>query len=385
MSRPPSARGTGLAELTRPAPYGAVGTFWHLVRINLLIIGRNRQILVFNVLVPLLMILIFGGLFQSHATEVAISAPDPAYAVLRQALPSSSFTVERVTPPGARRAVSDGTVSFAMVVPASSARPVRVTVVENAANVTDNGARTAVAQAAVARLNQVLLGTEPQAVPVVAMVSGGLQSVTIASSDYIQFLTPGVLAYAVFTAGVLGAGLRTVSDRERGTLRRVRATPLPIGVFLATQILAQLVLVLVQAVVLLGVARGLYGVGIGPHPEGLALITVVGALCFLAFGFLIAGVARGEQAALTIGNLFSLPQLFVAGIFFPLSQSPAWLQGIARVMPLRYFSDGLRGLMAEGKPLGGVWVDIVVLAGVGAAALVVAVRTFRFDPVGAGA
>jgi len=377
--------GTRIASLTRPARGGAPALFLRLARMNLVIIRRNRQILVFNILVPLLMILIFGGLFQSHAAEVAVAGPPRALAVLRSALPRRSFRVERLTAAAARRAVADGSAAVALIVPTHGGRPLPVTVVENAANVTDNGSRTAVAEAAVARLNQALLGTAPAAVPVVATVAaaGGARSTTLAGNDYIQFLTPGVLAYAVFTAGVLGAALRTVSDRERGTLRRVRATPVPIGIFLAAQILAQLVLVVVQVVVLLGVARAVYGVGIGPQPWSLALLTLIGALCFLAFGFLIAGVARGEQAALTIGNLFSLPQLFVAGIFFPISQSPSWLQALSAVMPLRYFSDGLRGLMAEGQSLGAVGVDVLVLAGLGIVALVVAGRTFRFDPVGA--
>jgi len=377
--------GTRLAEITCPASGGAAGTFLELVRMNLLILRRNRQILVFNVLVPLLMILIFGGLFQSHPAMVAVAGPARAVAVLRSALPAHSFTVERLPRAAARRAVADGSASVALIVPGGGTRPLRVTVVENAANVTDNGARTAVAEAAVGRLNQVLLGLPPAAVPVVATVAatGGTRSSSLASSDYIQFLTPGVLAYAVFTAGVLGAGLRTVTDRERGTLRRVRATPLPIGSFLGAQILSQLVLVAVQVVVLLGVARLVYGVGVGPDPAGLAGLTLVGALCFLAFGFLIAGFARGEQAALTIGNLFSLPQLFVAGIFFPISQSPTWLQALSSVMPLRYFSDGLRGLMAEGQSLGAVAGDLAVLAGLGLVALVLAATTFRFEPVGA--
>ncbi len=376
--------GTRLDRITRPAGGGAGATFLQLVRMNVVILRRNRQTLVFNVLVPLLMILIFGGLFQSHPTEVAVAGPPPAVAVLRAALPRSSFRVERLSAAAARRQVADGRVSLALIVPAAGGRPLRVTVVENAADVTDNGARTAVAEAAVSRLNQVLLGVAPAAVPVVMTVaSSGAASGSLASTDYIQFLTPGVLAYAVFTAGVLGAGLRTVTDRERGTLRRVRATPVPITAFLGAQILSQLVLVVVQAVVLLGVARLVYGVGIGPEPGPMALLVVVGALCFLAFGFLVAGVASGEQSAITIGNLFALPQLFVAGIFFPISQSPTWLQALSAIMPLRYFSDGLRGLMAEGQSLGQVWPDLAVLAGLGAAALVVATRTFRFDPLGA--
>jgi ABC-2 type transport system permease protein len=356
-----------------------------LTRANLLLLARNRQVVVFNILVPLLLIVIFGGLFQSKRSPVDIVAPPAAAAILKQALPHSSFSVREVSASTARSQVLNNTADFALVI-TGTGKPLHALIEENAGNITENAAYAAAAQGALYSLNQQLLRTAPAVIPSVAELhpKGGLSAGSLANANYIDFLTPGILAYAVLTAG-LSAGIRLVGDRERGTLRRIRATPIPVWAFLASSVLAQLVLVAVQIAVLLGVGHLMYGVGLGPSPLLVLLLLLVGSLCFLAGGFLIAGIARREQSAVVLMNLVTLPQLFVAGIFYPITTAPLWLRDIATVMPLTYFSNGLRGLMAQGQHLSQILSpDLLVLLGVGIAVLLVAARIFRFEPASAG-
>ncbi len=379
MSAPPGTDG----RLSRPLRDGPWIPLLALSAANIKVLYRNRQVLVFNVLVPLLLIVIFGGLFQRTAATVDVATPMRYYPVLRQALPRSSFTLVRATASRAREQVLSDQAAFALVVRAEAPSRLEVSILENASNVTENGSFTAEAEAAVGALNQTLLRREPAVQGVVQSVHapGGLSSDSLAKNNYIAFLAPGVLAYAVL-AGGLSAGLRLVGDREQGTLRRIRATPAPAWVFLAASVISQLFLVAIQIAVLLGVGHALYGIGLGPRPLPLLLVLLVGSLCFLAAGFLVAALSRREQAAVVMSNLISLPQLFVAGVFYPLAGAPLWLQKLSIVMPLTYFSDALRGLMAEGQTLADVTKDILILLAVGLAVLVVAGRTFRFEPSG---
>ncbi|MGC1406880.1 MAG: ABC transporter permease [Candidatus Dormiibacterota bacterium] len=356
-----------------------------LTRANLLLLARNRQVVVFNILVPLLLIVIFGGLFQSKRSQVDIVAPAPDAAILKQALPRSSFSVREVSAATARTQVLNNNADFALLI-SGTGKPLHARIEENAGNITENAAFAAAAQGALYSLNQQLLRTAPAVIPSVDELhpKGGLSAGSLANANYINFLTPGILAYAVLTAG-LGAGIRLVGDRERGTLRRIRATPMPVWAFLASSVLAQLVLVAVQIAVLLGVGHLMYGVGLGPSPGPVLLMLLVGSLCFLAGGFFIAGFARREQSAVVLMNLVTLPQLFVAGIFYPIATAPIWLRDLATVMPLTYFSNGLRGLMAQAQQLSQVLSpDLLVLLGVGIAVLLLAARIFRFEPASAG-
>lgn len=355
-----------------------------LTRANLRLLARNRQVMVFNILVPLLLIVIFGGLFQSSRTTVDIVAPSADAAILKLALPHSSFKTQEVSAATARQQVLNNTADFALVITGGSS-PLQAKIEENAGNITENAAFAAAAEGAIYTLNQELLRTAPAVIPSVAELhpKGGVSAGSLANANYIDFLTPGILAYAVLTAG-LSAGIRLVGDRERGTLRRVRATPIPVWAFLASSVVSQLVLVAVQVVVLLGVGHLMYGVGIGPSPGPVVLLVLIGSLCFLGGGFLIAGIANRDQSAIVLMNLITLPQLFIAGIFYPLSGAPAWLRDLSVIMPLKYFADGLRGLMAQAQSLAAVTPDLLVLLGVGIAVLVLATRIFRFDPSSAG-
>jgi ABC-2 type transport system permease protein len=355
-----------------------------LTRANLRLLARNRQVMVFNILVPLLLIVIFGGLFQSSKTNVDVVAPAADAAILKQALPHSSFTVREVSAATARRQVLNNNADFALVITGTSS-PLQAKIEENAGNITENAAFAAAAEGALYGLNQTLLRTPPAVIPSVSQLhpKGGVSAGSLANANYIDFLAPGILAYAILTAG-LSAGIRLVGDRERGTLRRVRATPIPVWAFLASSVISQLVLVAVQVVVLLGVGHVMYGVGLGPSPALVVLMLLVGALCFLGGGFLIAGIANRDQAAIVLMNLITLPQLFIAGIFYPVSGAPAWLRDLSVIMPLKYFADGLRGLMAQAQSLSAVTPDLLVLIGIGIVVLVLASRIFRFDPSSAG-
>ncbi|MGC1184516.1 MAG: ABC transporter permease [Candidatus Dormiibacterota bacterium] len=377
-NQPPNPR--PLARFRSSSPWLPLAA---LTGANLRLLARNRQVMVFNILVPLLLIVIFGGLFQGGKTDVDIVAPAREAAILKAALPHSSFKVKVVSAATARQQVLNNTVDFALVLSGNS--PVQAKIEENAGNITDNAAFAAAAQGALSGLNQELLQTPPAVVPSVHELhpKGGESAGSLANANYIDFLAPGILAYAVLTAG-LSAGIRLVGDRERGTLRRVRATPIPVWAFLASSVASQLVLVVVQVVVLLGVGHVMYGVGIGPSPGPVVLMLLVGSLCFLGGGFLIAGIANRDQAAIVLMNLVTLPQLFIAGIFYPLAGAPAWLRDLSVIMPLKYFADGLRGLMALGNSLSTVTPDLLVLVGVGIAVLLVAARIFRFEPSSAG-
>ncbi len=380
----PDPAGPGPERFARPLGTGPWIPLVALSIANIKILYRNRQVLIFSVLVPLLLIVIFGGLFQRSALNVDIAAP-PQYArILIRALPKESFDVHYVTVSQARQHVLDNSAAFALVV-GVTVQPLTVQVFENSSNVTENGSLTAAAAGAAGGLNQALLQRTPAVQTMVQTIHapGGISSDSLAQTSYIAFLAPGVLAYAVLEGG-LSAGLRLVGDREQGTLRRIRATPTPVWVFLAASVLSQIVLVAIQIAVLLGVGHLLYGIGMGPSPLLVLLLLLIGSLCFLAAGFLVAAFSRREQAAMVISNLATITKLFVAGIFYPLAGAPLWLQKLSIVMPLTYFSNGLRGLMAEGQTLAQVTPDILVLLAVGVATLLVAARTFRFEPSGRG-
>jgi ABC-2 type transport system permease protein len=74
-----------------------------------------------------------------------------------------------------------------------------------------------------------------------------------------------------------------------------------------------------------------------------------------------------------IAATIRFPVVFISGIFIPLSELPAWAQGIAYISPLTYFTDIARHSI-QGQGHLPVAVDLVALLAFTALFLVVAMK-----------
>jgi ABC-2 type transport system permease protein len=204
-------------------------------------------------------------------------------------------------------------------------------------------------------------------------------SVTSSELGYIDYMVPGILALTIMQAGILGLGLDFVANREKGIFRRIKVSPLPLSRFLGSEILAALVMALIQAALLLGVGWAVFRVHIEGNPIYILFLVVLGSLTFLALGFLVSSLSRTLKTATMAANVVVFPQMFLAGVFFPLFLLPSFLVVIAKCLPLYYLGDALRQVMVRGESLAAVWLDIVVLVGVGLVCFVVSLKYFRWE------
>lgn len=192
----------------------------------------------------------------------------------------------------------------------------------------------------------------------------------------IDFLLPGVLTLAVMSSGMVSLGIATGYQRAYGVLKRLGGSPLSPGGLLAGKGLAVLGLEVCQVVLLVAVAVLAYGW----RPQGdlvaAALVLGLGAATFAALGMLLAG---GLRAEVTLGAANGLYLLFLVlgGVVIPVSHLPAFVQPLARVLPVTVLSGGVRSAMSRaGTVPSGDWALLVVWLAVTA---VLAVRAFRWE------
>jgi ABC-2 type transport system permease protein len=121
----------------------------------------------------------------------------------------------------------------------------------------------------------------------------------------------------------------------------------------------------------------------GAEISGSALwslaVLIVGVLTFTTMGIALAGLCRNADVAAAAGLALSLPMQFLCGTFFPVEEMPLLLRQIARLLPLTYFVDALRGAMLVGGGPLKYAQDWAVLLGCLIVAFVVAVKTFRWE------
>lgn len=195
----------------------------------------------------------------------------------------------------------------------------------------------------------------------------------------VQFLTPGMLGWALSSAAMFTAAQTLVTWRTKGILRRLRLSPVPIrNVFLA-RLTVSLGIALVQTAVFLGVAVAFYGLKLTGAWWMCVPVVLAGVTAFLALGMLIGSAAKTQESAQAAIQVVVFPMVFLGGSFFPLESAPAWLQTVSRVIPLRYLNEGMLDVLGRGQGPGAVVPDILVLLGVALVAAIAASRLFRWD------
>ena len=198
------------------------------------------------------------------------------------------------------------------------------------------------------------------------------------------YYVPGIIALGVMAAAFVALAIGLVEQRERGILKRLRATPLPAGAFIASRAAVAVLLTALLTVVLTLIGWGVFGVTIptGRAP-GLLLTLAIGTAAFCCLGFALSGVIRSANAAPAVANMVTLPLQMISGIFFPVDQIPDAVLTVAKVFPVYHLAQGLLDGFDPNGSAGGIDpTAIAVLLGWGAGGAALAVRTFRWEPQG---
>jgi ABC-2 type transport system permease protein len=199
---------------------------------------------------------------------------------------------------------------------------------------------------------------------------------------FAQFLTPGILAFAVISACYTNLATSVPINRDEGILKRVRGTPLPPWIYLAGRVGSAAWVALISALLLVGTGVLLFRVHLVWRLLPAALLTLlVAAACFCACGLAVAALTPNGEAAPAVANLSILPVLFISDVFYPLDHAPAWLNAITWAFPVKPFAVSIE---ADFNPLtrgtGFFWGHLAVLALWGVAASLLALRRFRWEP-----
>lgn len=199
------------------------------------------------------------------------------------------------------------------------------------------------------------------------------------SLKVIQFVTPGLLGWAVAMSASFGAAATLQGWRQSKLLRRLQLSPVRARTIVAARILVTVVVALVQMAVFVCLGMALFGLQLtGSWWVGVPLL-VSGTLSFMSIGLLAGALARTTEGAINLANFIVLPMAFLSGSFFSLDGTPAWLQTISRLLPLRHLNDGMLDVMVRGQGPAAALVPMGILLGFAVVLTAVAARLFRWE------
>jgi ABC-2 type transport system permease protein len=198
----------------------------------------------------------------------------------------------------------------------------------------------------------------------------------------IDFILPGQLGFSLLSAGVFGVAFIFFSLRQNLVLKRFFATPIKKGYIVFGEALSRVIFQMLTAVIILVLGHYFFGFtlvnGFVTMIEMLVL-SLIGLLVFMGFGFIVSGMAKNEAAIPPFSNLITLPQFLLAGTFFPVDNFPKWLQPISKILPLTHLNTAMRNVAFDGAHLTDCGTELAVLLAWGVVAYAVAVRVFKWE------
>ncbi|HXU30299.1 MAG TPA: ABC transporter permease [Thermoanaerobaculia bacterium] len=186
-------------------------------------------------------------------------------------------------------------------------------------------------------------------------------------TTYLDYLAPGVSVMTLLF-GASQSGIGWIRDLQTGFLPRLLAAPAGPAPILAGKLAADVARLVVQALVVLLLAR-LLGAHLvwAPAATAIALLDLaLFATAFAALSSILAFVTRSQEGMATFVHLVNMPLFFTSTALVPHRAMPDWLAAIARFNPLSLTVDAWRGALLSGERPG--WagmVALLVLAGFG--------------------
>jgi ABC-2 type transport system permease protein len=226
----------------------------------------------------------------------------------------------------------------------------------------------------------------------------------IFGSVFTDEIAPGVSFTQYFAAGMVASGVMLSSfqslaigiavEREDGTLKRLRGTPMPLASYFLGKIGMVLVTSAIQMAILLTVGALLFGLKLPTDPAlwlRFVWVFVLGTTAGTVLGIVYSSVPRSASSASAVVTPVVLVLQFISGVFFVFTQLPGWMQAIGSIFPLKWLAQGMRSVFLpagfEASEASGSWqlpqmALILALWSIGGLAL--ALRTFRWQRRDAG-
>ena len=191
-------------------------------------------------------------------------------------------------------------------------------------------------------------------------------------------MIPALIAMVIGIAGLMSVTMSLATYRENGILRRLSTTPVSPLVVMAAQVTVIFLMTGLGTLLLIIAGKLIYDIRIAGNAFDILAGFTLGSLSFFGLGFILAGILPSTRTAQVVALVLLYPMMVLSGAALPRDLLPAAVQKVSAFLPLTYVVNLLSGLW-NGDPWGEHLVDVGVLAAVLLVAILVSVKTFRWE------
>jgi ABC-2 type transport system permease protein len=198
----------------------------------------------------------------------------------------------------------------------------------------------------------------------------------------------------MIASGLVNTGFQQLAimipvERDFGTLKRLRGTPMPASSYFIGKAIVVFVTMAFQVLLLLIAGVLFFGVNLPTDPAKWFTFTwliVLGSAASTSLGIAFSVIPKSGRSASAVVSPVVIILQFFSGVFFVFTDLPAWMQQVAAIFPLKWMTQGMRSVFLPDSfataEVAGSWETektfLVILAWF-VAGLVISIRTFKWD------
>ena len=179
----------------------------------------------------------------------------------------------------------------------------------------------------------------------------------IFGSVFKDTIAPGVTFSQYFVAGMIASGLVNTGfqqlaitipmERDDGTLKRLRGTPMSVTSYFICKALLVTILMVVQTALLLFFGSVIFDLNLPSDPTlwwTFTWLVILGSACSTVLGIAFSVVPKSGRGASAVVSPIVIILQFFSGVFFVFTQLPVLMQQFAALFPLKWFTQGMRSV-----------------------------------------
>lgn len=164
---------------------------------------------------------------------------------------------------------------------------------------------------------------------------------------YSQYFVAGMIASGLVNSGFQQLAISIPMERDYGSLKRLRGTPMPAASYFIGKTLLVLASMTFQVILLLAGGVIFFGIHL-PAASGkwitFTWLMLLGTACSTALGIAFSTIPKSGRGASAMVTPLVIILQFISGVFFIFTQLPKWMQQVASVFPLKWLTQGIRSV-----------------------------------------
>ncbi|MDE6338247.1 MAG: ABC transporter permease [Muribaculaceae bacterium] len=342
--------------------------FLSLVRKEALHIVRDRRTMVITLLMPLVLLLLFGFAISTEVNNIRIVTVvdrhnDFTREIMERLAVNEYFTFQGLA---SEEEIYDllrsGETDAALILRDAEGKP-QSQIIADATN-------TATVRAVTAYIQGVVNGVSVKT-PILTQTLYNPQL----KSAY-NFV-PGILGMIFILICAIITSVSIVREKESGTMDLLLVSPVRPYTIILGKLVPYFILSSIILAIMLTMSYTVLGLPVSGKIVEVILVSMLYIVLSLSIGLLVSVIVHTQLTALIVSAVaFMFPVIMLSGMLFPIDNMPVPLQWLSCLLPARWYIEAMRKLMIQQLDISYISQEIAILVAMTVVLLVVAVRKF---------